>query len=178
MGAKHVNYIKVDSEGYDPVIAQGMTRILTNKNVDVISFEYAIGWDRLFEKLTRHGNMHNDQHHGQHASHIIENCSKVFVRFNLIYQLLVMTFMIVGNPKTPRFDDMTQDVTIVPIFGAMWDDWYELCLHTCQYHHCWHCWTDILVMNPKAEFARALKSELLLRGKEHCYDIKLMESNC
>ena len=179
MGAKHVNYIKVDSEGYDPVIAQGMTRILTNKNVDVISFEYAIGWDRLFEKLTRHGNMHNDQHHGQHASHIIGELQQSLRSFQSYLSAFgYETFMIVGNPKTPRFDDMTQDVTIVPIFGAMWDDWYELCLHTCQYHHCWHCWTDILVMNPKAEFARALKSELLLRGKEHCYDIKLMESNC
>ena len=27
------------------------------------------------------------------------------------------TFMIVGNPKTRVFDDMTQDVTIVPILG-------------------------------------------------------------
>lgn len=179
MSAKHINYIKIDSEGYDPVIAHGMTNILTNKDVDVISFEYSIGWNRLFEKLTRQGNMHNDRVHGQNALHIIGNLKQSLRSFqSYISSFGYETFLIVGNPQTRMFDDVTQNVTIVPIFGAMWDDWYELCLHTCQYNHCWHCWTDILVMNPKAEFARALKSELLLREKEHCYDIEFMKYNC
>lgn len=177
MKSKHISYIKIDAEGFDPVIAHGMSHILTQKSVDIVSFEYSIGWDKLFETLTRNGKMHNDHVRGQKALHIIGNLKQSLRSFqSYMSSFGYETFIIVG--KSSEIDFGTQNVTIVPIFGAMWDDWYELCLHTCQYKHCWHCWTDILVLNPEAVLARELKSELLLKGKEQCYDIKYMKNYC
>ena len=177
MDSAHINYIKVDSEGYDPVIARGMTNLLSTKSVDVISFEYSIGWDKKFELLTRQLNMHTDRRKGQQALHIIGELRQSLRGLQTyISSFGYEVFLIVGNTQT--FSDFKQDVAIIPIYGAIWDDWYELCLHTCQYNHCWHCWTDILVLNPQAEFARSLKSHLILTEMEQCYDVERMKTTC
>ena len=97
------------------------------------------------------------------------------------------TYLIVGAPS-PQYDEDAADhlrfverfatswamlprlnVTLVPISGIWWDDWYELCLHPCLHTSCTHCWVDLLVLQPESRLALTLKSHLMLRNARACY---------
>jgi len=45
-------YIKVDVNGHEPAVLQGMTRLISTKPPPFLSFEYSSGWNPVFGNIT------------------------------------------------------------------------------------------------------------------------------
>lgn len=132
-------YVKVDTEGAEPIVLRGMRTLLAEGRVLMASFEYALFWGEVFsETVARRGAdlympigkvPHPTLRAFQHAVHDIGG-----------YTLFLVAR---GN--------------LVPLSGIWWDSSFEICLEPRRVMHTpeW-CVTDVLAIKNDPALMRAV----------------------
>jgi hypothetical protein len=174
-GISHVDYIKVDVEGSEWVVLDGMRSFMAKPgSIDMASFEYAFNWEsELYNKV------------GWQASIAPQHCGTDQTKWaseaclGKILDAIEAPETTAGghNAKTlRRFTKMMKELgwssymlhtdrhgvlSLVPISGVWWSNWYDMCLHWEKLPHeapflkpikgngdkvhQW-CWTDLVVL--------------------------------
>ena len=128
VGRRRIAYAKVDVEGDEWAVVDGMAGLLRSQRVDAASFEYGVGWERAFGGKTY---VPLDAVHARALNHTLD---KFVARLDAFgYD----TYLLHGRP-----------VTLVPIFGPFWTPALEICADRRRFYGTTklHCWNDLLVV--------------------------------
>ena len=137
-------YVKVDVEGAELQVLDGMRRLLKEGRVSIASFEYALGWNPLFEARRPLS-----------AVEIKESRNtSLFAVQRKMRDFGYDTYLINSHGKR---------VVLVPVSGAYWHDDLEICNNRIRYYRSWGqwCWNDILVVKRDSCVQRLLFEEVL-----------------
>jgi hypothetical protein len=125
--------VKVDVEGSEWDVLHGMQELLSHQRIELMSFEYGVGWNKLFSE-----NRKVDQNEGTGEN------SRTLRRFQTkMSSYGYDTYLIHGGTK-----ETSNAVVLVPCSGAFWHDELELCFDRKRVYgdYSMHCWTDLLVV--------------------------------
>jgi FkbM family methyltransferase len=147
---QNVAYVKVDVEGGENSVFEGMKDLMSSGRVQFASFEYALNWDALF-KLDDHTQTREK----------LGLSAKCTTDKNMCWGEEARAFEKLANATSlSRFAGKLSDigwdtyllhknesVTLVPIHGPFWDPIFEIGLHFNDppFQHPWH-WTDLLAV--------------------------------
>ena len=124
-------YVKVDVEGAELDVLRGMKGLLKSQSIELASFEYAVGWHRLFQER-----------------HPLNTTEALAARnFSLGYFQEQMssfgynTYLI--SAGTP-----TSGVVLVPVYDDFWHPDLEICFNRYRFYKSFGqwCWNDLLVV--------------------------------
>ena len=124
-------YIKVDVEGGELDIVRGMERVLREKRVPLMSFEYASGWHKHF--LLRRPLTEAEKLEAGNSS--LRHFSSQMSTYG--YD----TYLINAGGKGTG-------VVLIPVYGRFWHDDFEVCFHRDKVYGSYGlwCWNDVLVV--------------------------------
>eukprot|EP00966_Prymnesium_polylepis_P230832 5342048-Prymnesium_polylepis.1 len=147
-GSSRLLYAKVDVEGGEWAVLQGMRGLLAAQQVDLLSFEYAVGWHAHFHKARPLSPSERGE------------VNATLFRFQAaLFDLGYDTYLL--HAPSPR-----HGVTLVPVYGAFWHDAFEICFNRSVMYgpEGWGraCWNDLLVVRRcSACVKRALMTVML-----------------
>ena len=124
-------YVKVDVEGGELDVVRGMERILMEKRVHLMSFEYALGWHKNFN--LRHPLSDTEQLEVGNSSLRYFTAKMSGYGYD--------TFLINNG-------DRSTGVVLIPVYGRFWHDDFEVCFNREKLYGTWGqwCWNDLLVV--------------------------------
>ena len=144
-------YVKVDVEGGEWAVLEGMQSLLRNQRVQLMSFEYGNGWHEAYgpKEPVPLALRPNIEH----------------TLFNFQRRLLALgydTYLLHGWRPPPRHSRgaNARDITLVPVYGDFWDDRFEICFDRKLFYRQYNawCWNDLLIIR---RGNTCLKHELL-----------------
>ena len=129
-GAKLL-YVKVDVEGGELEVLEGMRRLLRSGRVALASFEYAKGWHPLFRTRGRGLNESERLSTRPRSLHAFQEKAS---RFGYETYLIAV--------------DRHAGVVLVPVHDFFWHDELEICADRRAFYGSWDqwCWNDLLVV--------------------------------
>jgi len=119
-------YVKVDCEGGEFDVLEGMSSLLQAGHIELMSFEYANGWDPAFDSRRPLTPVQRSQ---------VKNTLHRFV--TRLSEWGYDSYLI-NAPSWNR-------VTLVPVYERFWQDGWEICFNRSLFYY-GHCWNDLLVM--------------------------------
>lgn len=124
-------YVKVDVEGGELDIVKGMHRILSEQRVEIMSFEYALGWHKSYETKVRRPLTIAEREAAR--EHTLLHFSKIMFKYG--YD----TYLIHGRGR---------NVVLLPIYDSFWHPDFEICFDRGKIYGVWGqwCWNDVLVI--------------------------------
>lgn len=136
-------YVKVDTEGGEYAVLDGMPGLLKAGSVPLLSFEYAVKWDPLFS-LNRGAPLNAEQ-----REQVVHSLKRFTARLS---DHGYDSYLI----NAPTWDA----VTLVPIHGKFWRDEYEICANRTRFYY-GHCWNDFLAVRRCSCAKRVLLDAIL-----------------
>ena len=139
-------YVKIDTEGYETNVINGMMNTLASAQAPVlISFEYAYYWNVDFFKISR--NMTTED---------VRNVTGERQTLSDLQRQLDINgydVLLIGEHD------------IFPISGEYWNDYYELCMHP---HSALgnFCWTDVVAVNRQSRWHDIFLQSINLKTPE------------
>ena len=134
-------YVKIDVEGAEVQVLRGMHHLLNAGMVDIISLEYAFGWNAAFDD-----GFSSDRRTTRQA----KKGETLKLTQAMLDQVGYDTYLIhaeQADPRVPIKKPQTMvDITLVPVYGPYWHDEFEICLRTNEVYGRRGCWTDLLVV--------------------------------
>jgi hypothetical protein len=147
MSWRRILYVKVDVEGGELQVVNGMQRLLRERRVELASFEYAVNWHPLF---SRDGALTP----GERVLRL-RNASLAHFQQTL-YAHGYHTYLIHAAParwmgetqrRTLNRSKNEPVITLLPVYGRFWHPEFEICADRKRfYKHLGHCWNDLLVV--------------------------------
>ena len=136
-------YVKVDVEGGELEIVKGMGRLLGARRVPIMSFEYAFGWNRLFQ--LRRPLTVEERRNASATS--LRRFSSQMSRFGYL------TYLVASGKRA----SWPHGVVLLPVYGQFWHDDYEVCFDRSRVYGTFGqwCWNDVLVVDGADECVRA-----------------------
>lgn len=122
-------YVKVDVEGNKMKVLEGMTELLRNNKIQIASFEYAVGWNPLF-------NLRRPLSHGER----LDAYNTSLFNFRRIADTFGYdAYLIHGSKKR---------ITLLPISETYWHSDLEICFNRKMFYGNWGqwCWNDFLIV--------------------------------
>ena len=104
--------MKVDVEGGELEIVKGMGRLLGARRVPIMSFEYAFGWNRLFN--LRRPLTFEERRNASATS--LRRFSSEMSRFGYL------TYLVASGKRA----SWPHGVVLLPVYGQFWHDDYEV----------------------------------------------------
>ena len=153
-----VLYAKVDVEGGEFAVLAGMRGLLSAGRIDVLSFEYAVGWEKLFQ-VTRPLTLQERAS----LAHTLEHFSTA------LGEMGYDTYLLHAIPVYAR--TTSKNVTLIPVHGKFWNASLEVCADRARFYRSYkHCWNDLLVIRRCSHCVRrnifdALGGELEMASK-------------
>jgi FkbM family methyltransferase len=136
-------YIKVDVEGGEWDVLDGMAELLSSQRTELMSFEYATGWDRAFKRPV----MHSIDEWRRRVPHTL------FAFQERLSGWGYDTYLI-NAPRSGR-------ISLVPLTGRFWQDELEICYNRTRYYR-QHCWNDLIVVRRRSTCVRRVLFETIL----------------
>ena len=133
-------YVKVDVEGAEMAVLEGMQSLLEHGLVDVMSFEYGFQWVPDLFGQPASAPLHQAQRDA--LSHSLKRFQQASFRYG--YE----TYLLNGPPGGA--------ISLVPVYGPFWHDDLEICANRSAYYRrrqAW-CWNDLLVVRRCSECVR------------------------
>lgn len=154
-------YVKVDVEGGEIDVLDGMVHLLRNKQILLASFEYAVNWHpkfRLARPLDR-------------SERILLGRSSLEDFQKTVYDMGYDTYLILNH----------NGVVLIPVYDSFWDDIFEICANRAQFygHYAQWCWNDILIVKRCDRCVKnVLFNEMLPATRNKHWDPPLFECAC
>ena len=147
--------VKVDVEGSEWDVLHGMHSLLSQQQIELMSFEYGTGWNRLFSE-NRPVAPHEARKENHRTLHRFQSKMSAYG-----YD----SYLIHGGTR-----NTSNGVVLVPCHGQFWHDDLELCFDRQRTYGSYdlHCWTDLLVVRRcNACLKRVLHDEILEATRGH-----------
>jgi hypothetical protein len=143
--------VKVDVEGSEWDVLNGMHRLLSSQRIEMMSFEYGVGWNKLFSE-----NRVVEPHEAtKENSTTLRRFQTRMSRYGYDTYLIHMGTKEGGSA-----------IVLVPCHGQFWHDDLELCFdrkRTYGGYHI-HCWTDLLVVRRCSHCLRRVLNDRILKA--------------
>lgn len=144
-------YVKVDVEGGEWAVLDGMRGLLAQRRVEVVSFEYAGGWNPAFNAYDRLFTNHLLRADEPLNESVIDKWRRtVSPRVALGWNHTLGRFQVevgrLGYDTYLIYADRA-GVTLLPVHGAFWHPHLEICFNRKRFYGSGHhCWNDLLVV--------------------------------
>ena len=119
-------YVKIDTEGSEFDVLQGMSGLLREQRVAMVSFEYAFGWDRHYESIA----VTADQR---------PSIKRTLFRFQAILSEWGYDTYLINAPRSGY-------IALVPVYGQFWHPDWEICFNRTKFYGAAHCWNDLIAV--------------------------------
>ena len=118
-------YVKVDTEGSEFDVLQGMSGLLREQRVAMASFEYAFGWDRHYDSTV----VTEDQR---------PSINRTLFRFQAILDEWGYDTYLINAPTSGY-------IALIPVSGKFWHPDWEICFNRTKFYGA-HCWNDLIAV--------------------------------
>jgi FkbM family methyltransferase len=139
-GIFKIDYLKIDTEGNDPRVLQGMQRLLRTGSVGILILEHSSHWNEYYNAVWKSGK----EKPGRNSSQLqreLDMKSVVELMEDLGYEAFVLG---VYNHES----------LLMPLTGVFWDDTYDVCLGR-------FCFEDILFVSRRHPYYARVESMVI-----------------
>ena len=127
-------YVKIDVEGGEWDVLTGMRGLLERQQVELLSVEYAQGWDVPMFKSARHKKL--DAATQDNMTHTLAQFQRKM--FGLGYDTYLF--------HTSTLRNLSNAISLFPVYGDFWRRELEICAHPKDFYPGRWCWNDLLVI--------------------------------
>jgi len=168
MSWRRILYVKVDVEGGELQVVNGMQRLLRERRVELASFEYAVNWHPLFSKA---GALTPDEILRLKNASLAHFQQTLYAHGYHTYLIHAAPARWMGKTQRRTLNRFKNEpvITLLPVYGRFWHPAFEICADRKRfYKHLGHCWNDLLVVR---RGNRCVKQRILklLHGPDDVY---------